>query len=215
MHAASIKEDSAQGCDVHYRTGSTSPVLRARLIGKNAEKLKRQHTAAMCRECVFIHMQPPRQGPAIFTYATGLSSLETVLNFSRLQICWQGGLKQLFIERRNADTKHLDASRSVIHLLLKRLVRVLKKLLIFMATVFIPWCRTRPPVDQSSILKQGTTQDHSKFFRDKRRAMGARDSRKRFFLCDFCTIFVGFFLHCFGQFSGVAFQEPHAATQAE
>jgi hypothetical protein len=119
MHAASIKEDNAQGCDVHYRAGSASPVSRARLIGKHAEKLERQHTAAMCRACVFIHTQPLRQGPAIFTSATGISSLKTVLKFSRLQIFWQGFLKQLLIDRENADTQHLDTSPSVIHLLLK------------------------------------------------------------------------------------------------
>jgi hypothetical protein len=68
--AASIKEDIAQGCDVHYRTESASPVLRARLIGKDAEKLERQYTTAMCRKCVFTHTQPPRQDLAIFTYAT-------------------------------------------------------------------------------------------------------------------------------------------------
>ena len=90
MHAASrvasIKEDIAQGCDVHYRTGSASPVLRARLIGKDAEKLERQYTAAMCRECVFINTQPPRQDLAIFICAIGLSFLEIVLIFNRLQI---------------------------------------------------------------------------------------------------------------------------------
>jgi hypothetical protein len=90
MHAASIKEDNAQGCDIHYRTGSASPVLRARFIGKNAEKLERQHTAAMCREYVFSHTPSPRRGPALFTYATGLSSLEAVVKFSRLPIFWQG-----------------------------------------------------------------------------------------------------------------------------
>jgi hypothetical protein len=35
---------------------------------------------------------------------------ETVLKFSRLQIFWQGFLKQLLIKRENADTTHLDAS---------------------------------------------------------------------------------------------------------
>ena len=86
MHAASIKEDSAQGCDVHYRTGSASPVSRARLIGKNAEKLEKQHTAAMCGACVFIHTQPPSQGPAIFIFATGLSFLRTMATGFILQI---------------------------------------------------------------------------------------------------------------------------------
>src|SRR4029450_5514684 len=71
MHAASIKEASAQGCNVHDRPGSASPALRARLIGKNSEKLERQHTAAMCGECVFIHTQPPRQCPTIFACSTG------------------------------------------------------------------------------------------------------------------------------------------------
>jgi hypothetical protein len=75
MHAASIKEDRAQGCDIHYRTGSVSPVSRAKLIGKNTEKLERQHTAAMCGACEFIHTPPPSQGLAIFADATGLSFL--------------------------------------------------------------------------------------------------------------------------------------------
>jgi hypothetical protein len=57
MHAASIKEDNDQGCNVHYRTRPTSPVSRARLIGKNPEQLEGQHTAAMCGECVFLHTQ--------------------------------------------------------------------------------------------------------------------------------------------------------------
>src|SRR4030095_1956697 len=71
MHVASIKEDMTHGCDIHCRTVSVSPVTRARLIGKNTEKLERQHTAAMCGECVDIHMQPPSQGRAIFVDATG------------------------------------------------------------------------------------------------------------------------------------------------
>jgi hypothetical protein len=75
MHVASIKEDMAQGCDIHYKTGSVSPVSRARLIGKNTEKLERQHTAAMCGECVDIHTQLPSQGCALFADATGPSFL--------------------------------------------------------------------------------------------------------------------------------------------
>jgi hypothetical protein len=97
MHAASIKEDSAQGCDIHYRTGSASPVLRARFIGKNVAKLERQYTAAMCGEYVLSHPQSPRRGAAIFTSATGLSSCKAVLIFSRLPVFWQGVLKQLLI----------------------------------------------------------------------------------------------------------------------
>ena len=93
MHAASIEEDSAQGCDVHYSTGSASPALRARLIGKNAEKLEGQHTAAMCGECGLIHTQPPRQGPAHFTYATGLSSLEAVFKMQPTANFLAGGFK--------------------------------------------------------------------------------------------------------------------------
>ncbi len=87
----------------------------------NPEKLERQHTAAMYGKCVFLHTPPARQCPAIVTYTTDLLSLEAVLKFSRLQIFWQGFLKQLVINRENADTKHLDASLRVIHLLLKRL----------------------------------------------------------------------------------------------
>src|SRR5262249_47517939 len=75
------KEDIAQGCDVHYRPRSASPVLCARLIGKIAEKLERQYTTTMCRECVCIHTQPPRYDSAISTYTTVLSSLEIVLIF--------------------------------------------------------------------------------------------------------------------------------------
>jgi hypothetical protein len=55
--AASIKEDSDPGCNVHYRIKSTSPISRARLIGKNPGQLEGQHTAAMCGECVFVHTQ--------------------------------------------------------------------------------------------------------------------------------------------------------------
>ncbi len=56
-----------------------------------------------------------------------------------------------------------------------------------MATVCILWFIIRPPADQSSTLKQDTTQDHSRVFQDRRRARGERDSRKRFFICDFFT----------------------------
>src|SRR5881397_3151128 len=35
---------------------------------------------------------------------------------SRPQMCWQGFLKQLLIHRENADTRHLDASLSMIGL---------------------------------------------------------------------------------------------------
>src|SRR6266568_4338699 len=49
------------------------------------------------------------QGSAIFC-------AEAVVKVSRPQMCWQGFLQQLLIHRENADTKHLDASLSMIDL---------------------------------------------------------------------------------------------------
>ena len=98
----------------------------------------------MCGEYVFIRIQPPRQDPTIFTFAAALSFLETVLIFNQLQIFWQRVSKQPLIERENVAMKHLDASLSVILLLLKRQhksFRVFKQFLTAMTTVRILWFR--------------------------------------------------------------------------
>jgi hypothetical protein len=49
-------------------------------------------------------------------YFRGFVASEAVCTYSRLQMCWQGFLQPLLIHRENADTKHLDASLSMIDL---------------------------------------------------------------------------------------------------
>ena len=74
-------------------------------------------------------------------------------------------------------------------------------------TVFMLWFIISSQADRSATLKQDTTQDHSRSFRIGGELGESEIAESVFFYATFIPVIVGFFLHCFRQFSGVAFSK--------
>jgi hypothetical protein len=105
---------------------------------------------------VFIHTQPPCQGPAIFAYVRG----------SHLYSYGNLGYSLVNIEATSGPK-----------------------------------------------LKQDATRAHSRILQDRRRAREVRESRRRFFRCDFCTSVCRLFPTLLGAICRLIFQHLHATDQ--
>jgi len=76
-----------------------------------------------------------------------------------------------------------------------------------MSAIFMLGFITSSQAGEKAILKHGTTQDHSRSFRIGGEPGESEIAEGVFLHATFVPLFVGFFLHCFGQSSGVTFSK--------
>jgi hypothetical protein len=117
-------------------------------------------------------------------YITGLYRLSHVLGLSvRILRSLRDNIPRQCEENVCSFMRHLPDKASYFYLRYRPLI------LVAMATACLLWFIIRPQADHSATLKQDATPNHSRVFQDRRRARGEADSRRRFFVCDFCTSF--------------------------